>query len=379
MGRSALLRAGAGGVSLAFPNSETTGPAAGGYGSLTPVTGASFEIEAGHGTSWPSWVSQPDGEWGPVTVEGIAFGEGTSLFVTAPDVSFIGCSILAAPGTTAAINFADPATTVTSGSAGGEISQVATWSSPSPGVLDVASSTAFPPAGGTVTVATGAGIATVTYTGVSGNSLTGCAYVSGSATGTVSAGGAVTLTDRQLTVRYCRISAQDTVPANRLHICVDGDSCNGSITIDRCDFYWFEQAVHTAAQTLITNSYLHDPVYLGLDHTECVEMPAGSSLTVQNCTLLNPLTQTAVIAGSTSPAPYSVYGSLIGGGGYPFYSYSAAEGMEFAGNWLTTAFWPGGGHAGIFDLPPSWGSNGNVWENNCWYDGPDAGQLVAAP
>jgi hypothetical protein len=86
------------------------------------------------------------------------------------------------------------ATTVAAGSNGGEISQVATWSSPSAGVLDVATTTGWPTAG-TFTVATSTTTATCTYTGTAGgNQLTGVAYVSGSATGTVSTGGAVTLT-----------------------------------------------------------------------------------------------------------------------------------------------------------------------------------------
>jgi len=42
--------------------------------------------------------------------------------------------------------------------------------------------------------ASGATTAVVTYTGISSTTLTGCAYVSGSATGTVATGGAVTLT-----------------------------------------------------------------------------------------------------------------------------------------------------------------------------------------
>ena len=87
-----------------------------------------------------------------------------------------------------------PTTTVAAGSNGGEISQVATWSHPSAGVLDVANAALLPASGGTINVAaSGSTTAVVTYTGISGNSLTGCAYVSGSATGTVSTGGAVTL------------------------------------------------------------------------------------------------------------------------------------------------------------------------------------------
>lgn len=85
------------------------------------------------------------------------------------------------------------ATTVASGSNGGEISTIASWSAPSSGVLDVASTAGWPTAG-TISVATSTTPATVTYTGVTSASLTGCAYVSGSATGTVATGGAVALT-----------------------------------------------------------------------------------------------------------------------------------------------------------------------------------------
>jgi hypothetical protein len=83
-------------------------------------------------------------------------------------------------------------TTVASGSNGGAINNIASWSSPSAGVLAIASSTGFPSGGGTVTVVTSTTPATITYTGVSGNTLTGCAYVSGG-TGTVSTGGAVSM------------------------------------------------------------------------------------------------------------------------------------------------------------------------------------------
>ena len=90
-------------------------------------------------------------------------------------------------------------TTVASGSNSGEISAIASWSSPSAGVLDVTSSASFPTSG-TLTVATSTTTATITYTGVGSGTFTGCAYVSGSATGTVSTGGAVTLASEAVTV-----------------------------------------------------------------------------------------------------------------------------------------------------------------------------------
>ena len=94
--------------------------------------------------------------------------------------------------TMASLNAA--ATTVAAGSNGGEISLVASWSSPSAGVLDVASTAGWPSAGTFTVAASGPTTAICTYTGTTAATLTGCAYVSGSATGTVATGGAVTLT-----------------------------------------------------------------------------------------------------------------------------------------------------------------------------------------
>jgi hypothetical protein len=90
--------------------------------------------------------------------------------------------------------FVSEATTVAAGSNGGEISTIASWSSPSAGVLDVASTAGFPSSGTLFVAASGTTVAIVTYTGTAGgNQFTGCAYVSGSASGTVATGGAVGL------------------------------------------------------------------------------------------------------------------------------------------------------------------------------------------
>lgn len=85
-------------------------------------------------------------------------------------------------------------TTVAAGSNGGEISQIgnAGWTTPSQGVLAVASTAGWATSGTLWVAASGSTVGQVTYTGVSGNTFTGCAYVAGSATGTVATGGAVT-------------------------------------------------------------------------------------------------------------------------------------------------------------------------------------------
>jgi hypothetical protein len=82
-------------------------------------------------------------------------------------------------------------TTVASGSNGGQISTIASWANPSAGVLAVASTAGFPASGSVQVQASGSTWAVVSYTAIAGNTFTGCTYVSGSATGTVSTGGSV--------------------------------------------------------------------------------------------------------------------------------------------------------------------------------------------
>lgn len=93
-------------------------------------------------------------------------------------------------------------TTVESGSNGGTISSIATWSSPSPGVLDVADSSGFVTPGLIKVHASGKTNAVLSYTGISaGGRFTGCQYISGSPSGTVATGNSVDivpLTPQQL-------------------------------------------------------------------------------------------------------------------------------------------------------------------------------------
>jgi hypothetical protein len=119
----------------------------------------------------------------------------SGMYLCAPSIYAPAGQVRLAVSSTTLAPFNSAPTTVAAGSNGGEISQVATWSAPSAGVLDVASTTGYPPSGTLTVAASGATTAVITYTGTSGgNSFTGCAYVSGSATGTVATGGAVTLT-----------------------------------------------------------------------------------------------------------------------------------------------------------------------------------------
>lgn len=83
---------------------------------------------------------------------------------------------------------------------------------------------------------------------------------------------------------------------------------------------------------------------------------------------------------------YEIRDNLVGGGGYPFYSGKNAgtdadsvNNVQVIGNKVTTAYWPNGGAQGIDGAPPVWGTFGNVWSDNTWADGPNAGVTIPAP
>lgn len=105
---------------------------------------------------------------------------------------------------------APPATTVAAGSNGGTISGIATWGGTfgGNGVLVVASTALYPTSGTLTVAASGSTTAVVTYTGITGTTFTGCAYVSGSPSGTVATGGAVGLVSSDNSFGYSDLTVE---------------------------------------------------------------------------------------------------------------------------------------------------------------------------
>lgn len=80
-------------------------------------------------------------------------------------------------------------TTIAAESNGGNVTSIASWSSPSAGVLKVASTIGYP-SKGQIRVVNGSGTAIINYTGTTGTSFTGCTLAGGTG-GVVSTGGSV--------------------------------------------------------------------------------------------------------------------------------------------------------------------------------------------
>ena len=135
----------------------------------------------------------------PITAANQWNQSGGSLVVVATPVSglfngvpgFCQFNYTSITGTTFnGLTYVPPTTTVGSGSNGGTISNIATWGGVfgGNGVLDVGSSTALWPTSGTLVVQTTGNPATITYTGTSGSTFTGCVWVSGGGASTVQTG-----------------------------------------------------------------------------------------------------------------------------------------------------------------------------------------------
>jgi trimeric autotransporter adhesin len=177
-----------------------------GSASAAPAWGTIASGDMPAGTTSAQGALQLDGTAGDIKAAGQSASAGSngksadSGHIHPPGSAFLCTPTQFAPAaqkifTTTSTSFTwvtPSATTVAAGSNGGEISTVASWSSPSAGVLDVATTTGWATSGTVTVAASGATTAVVTYTGIAVGQLTGCAYVSGSATGTVSTGGAVT-------------------------------------------------------------------------------------------------------------------------------------------------------------------------------------------
>ena len=149
----------------------------------------------------------------------------------------------------------------------------------------------------------------------------------------------------------------------------------------------------TVAGVTITGNYMHDIVLYTGDHSEHIyggsTSAGGNNITVSGNTLLNPLNQTAcVYLNNVNPfTNCTVTGNLMAGGGYCVYAGNAAStGIVVTNNVVSTVYFaPGGAGGGLgggyfgpvyTSSPPVWGSSGNVWSGNSWYDGPNAGATI---
>jgi hypothetical protein len=224
---------------------------------------------------------------------------------------------------------------------------------------------------------------------------------------------------QRITFEYCTVHAAspaDNTPTSyagsRLQyaICSNGDAT----TIDHCNLYWCPDVIQVnGAGTVVTNTYVHDVTFWSAangpgggftgDHVDCLQMNSSAdNVTIANNTfeLLRHdgtyMDQTSALALFQDFASVSGYtnvlidGNLlagpVGGGAWIYAGYEPAKSGVPGSNvvvsnnlFLDKPFSSGGAPRSGFTIVAAnqaWGSNGNQWTNNTWYDGPDAGSAV---
>jgi hypothetical protein len=402
-----------------YPNALTTGPAAGGYTDLTPVT-LSSETSL-NSSGYPDWATA-DEETGGLLVQGIEFTMAAQLDVYADIVSFVGCdfnstqlatnngpllvtlrgtgpyvfdfcSLHGSDGTGATrVNevldmVADCNLTVQNTSiyymrqalniANGTVAGVTVTGCYLHGVVLFTQAPAAPEvsnAAGGGTVAAGTYQAQVTYVGPPGESI-----ASASTSTTLSAEGTITIDSPA--------SSSDVGGATGWYCYIL--SPGGSS-------YYRQQASGSPTAIGTNLTLTAPPATSGTtapdgDHSECIYAGAngsGSNIAITGNTIYNQVDQTACVYlhPTQTFSDVTISGNLLAGGGYCLYcGDDSSTDVVIEDNVVSTLYYAGGGAAanpavGYPTSPPRFNvSGGNVWSGNTWYDGESAGETIAAP
>lgn len=196
----------------------------------------------------------------------------------------------------------------------------------------------------------------------------------------------------QLLVSYClfRGDPNSTPPG---HIANPIGTVGGNGEISHCNVSGYASGSFlTGNNWYFHDNYIHDAIYKNGDHTDGVNVPAGtaaayhSNVRIIHNTIFNPLPQTSCVNNGGYTDHLTVQDNLFAGGGYTVYpaSFGPITNERIVGNYFSTRYHPQCGGFGFSAPGPSqyggaWGTNGDTWSNNYWYDGPNAGTLVPPP
>lgn len=200
------------------------------------------------------------------------------------------------------------------------------------------------------------------------------------------------------TFSYCQASAPDSTAADNLFYgfpMPDGLSSAQRSVVDHCNLFWFSaQPVIAVNHVMISNNFVHDIVTVSGNHCEALYLgTAGGGgtctdvIATGNTLLPGPSTNnTAAIyldAHGNNYSGYVLTNNLVAGGSYCMYlgefTGFTDTGLVVTGNQFSTVNYSTGGQFGYATNAPTWNVSGNVWSGNTWYDGPNAGQALAAP
>jgi hypothetical protein len=187
------------------------------------------------------------------------------------------------------------------------------------------------------------------------------------------------------TIQNCTLGGYDS-GINRISYVIDSTLGNDTnLLIQNSRIFNWRVGINCCPTITAKGNLIHNAGFVPGDHTECMYINGATpALLVQGNTLLNSITETAAlyIDSITAQTGCTVSGNLMAGGGYSLYSGdNSASNMMIQNNVFSTAYYATSGNNGpvYTGAHPDFTTSGNSWTNNTWYDGPLAGQLIAAP
>lgn len=159
-------------------------------------------------------------------------------------------------------------------------------------------------------------------------------------------------------------------------------------TVIGCNMYAMSEQplLFKGNNILVQGNYIHDLAATPLAHADPLFLYGQNNVQIINNTLLGtPIQNTSAAIFGSASGNYNgvlVAGNLLAGGSFTIYGGFDANTVSnwvTRDNWFSTMYYPQCGQFGYQTAFPAIGSNGNVWQNNRWLDGPNAGQLVASP
>jgi hypothetical protein len=197
---------------------------------------------------------------------------------------------------------------------------------------------------------------------------------------------------------YCQASAPDNTVANNLLFgfpLPDGLSNVNRSLIDHCNLFWFSgQPAIAINNATISNNYIHDTVEVPTKHCESIYIGTqggggvGTNITVSGNQLApGPSTNNTAAcyldAHGNAYSNIQITGNLMSGGDFTLYLGIQNGGTDanvvVTGNRFSTVITPTSGQFGYATDAPAWGTGGNVWSDNRWYDGATPGVLLPQP
>jgi hypothetical protein len=165
-----------------------------------------------------------------------------------------------------------------------------------------------------------------------------------------------------------------------------------AVTITANNIYWCSSGInHLDRGGLIRDNYIHDIGHtctsgdVNCGHFNGIQLGSGDGplMVIDNNTILIPWPATDAVMLANDDGPQTnrrITNNLLAGGGYTFYGAGGPDGaatdIVFTGNQFSTRYYPQSGYWGPV---AHWQASkaGNVWSNNTWADGPNAGKPVS--